>query len=49
MGRELAAGMDELAQECRRHTLTAFESADYQGRVEEGMKDVQERHRQITQ
>ena len=49
MGHQLAADMDDMVRECRERIPLAFEGPDYRGRVDEAVKEVQERHRKITQ
>lgn len=48
MGRGLAKDMEEMVVEARTRLPRAFESDDYQRRVEEATQQVQQRHRELT-
>ena len=48
MGRQLARDMDELVHEVASRLPRAFESSDYQQKVEAALSDVQQRHRELA-
>ena len=48
MVRTLVTDMDELVQNCRREVPGVFESEDYAHRVEEVMREVQEKRQALT-
>lgn len=48
MGRRLARDMDELVHEVASRLPRAFESSDYQQKVDAALSDVQQRHRELA-
>ena len=48
MGRQLARDMDELVHEVASRLPRAFESSDYQQKMDAALSDVQQRHRELA-
>jgi len=48
MGRQLGRDMDELVHEVASRLPRAFESSDYQQKMEAALSDVQQRHRELA-